>query len=101
MTLAPIIGDGSRPAQPADVAPAQARPPSPQSTTDRPANKHVKARYTPPKTAFAVAGVLAVLIAAVVWYWLQPPALPDGFASGNGRIEATEIDVAAKIPGRL
>jgi HlyD family secretion protein len=25
----------------------------------------------------------------------------DGLASGNGRIEATEIDVAAKIPGRI
>lgn len=25
----------------------------------------------------------------------------DGLTSGNGRIEATEIDVAAKIPGRI
>jgi HlyD family secretion protein len=46
----------------------------------------------------------AILIAgagAVAWFLLQPDDLPDGFASGNGRIEATEIDVAAKIPGRL
>jgi len=28
-------------------------------------------------------------------------ALPEGFASGNGRIEATEVDVATKLPGRL
>ena len=27
--------------------------------------------------------------------------LPAGFASGNGRIEGTEIDVDAKIPGRV
>jgi HlyD family secretion protein len=45
--------------------------------------------------------VFAVGAAAVAWFALQPKALPEGFASGNGRIEATEIDVAAKIPGRL
>ncbi|MFG1402439.1 HlyD family secretion protein [Xanthobacter sediminis] len=28
-------------------------------------------------------------------------ALPPGFASGNGRIEATEVDVATKAPGRV
>jgi len=27
--------------------------------------------------------------------------LPPGFASGNGRLEATEVDVATKIAGRL
>lgn len=27
--------------------------------------------------------------------------LPAGFALGNGRIEATEVDVATKLPGRL
>jgi HlyD family secretion protein len=29
------------------------------------------------------------------------PTLPPGIASGNGRLEATEVDVATKIPGRL
>ncbi len=28
-------------------------------------------------------------------------ALPEDFALGNGRIEATEVDVATKLPGRL
>ena len=37
----------------------------------------------------------------VVWWLLRPSSLGDGFASGNGRIEATEIDVATKIPGRV
>jgi HlyD family secretion protein len=27
--------------------------------------------------------------------------LPEGFALGNGRIEATEVDVATKLPGRI
>lgn len=32
---------------------------------------------------------------------LQPRGLPAGFASGNGRIEAVEIDIAAKTAGRV
>jgi len=35
------------------------------------------------------------------WLKLRPSGLPEGFASGNGRIEGTEIDVDAKIPGRI
>lgn len=51
--------------------------------------------------------VRAVVIAAVagagyfLWQYLRPQALPPGIASGNGRIEAVEIDVATKIPGRV
>lgn len=32
---------------------------------------------------------------------LQTPPLPPGIAYGNGRLEAIEVDVAAKVPGRL
>jgi HlyD family secretion protein len=49
-------------------------------------------------------GVVALALAAggyYAWLKLRPPGLPEGFASGNGRIEATEIDVDAKIPGRI
>jgi HlyD family secretion protein len=35
------------------------------------------------------------------WKAFQPAKLPDGFAGANGRIEATEVDVAAKLAGRL
>ena len=35
------------------------------------------------------------------WKDLQPRGLGDGYASGNGRIEATEIDVATKLAGRV
>jgi HlyD family secretion protein len=49
--------------------------------------------------------VLALLMvgAAVFLFWEfnRPPALPPGIASGNGRLEATEVDVATKVPGRL
>jgi len=40
-------------------------------------------------------------IAFFAWRALQPQRLPDGFAAGNGRIEAVEIDIAAKLAGRV
>jgi HlyD family secretion protein len=45
-----------------------------------------------------------LVLAAVGWYvWkkLHPDGPGDGFISGNGRIEATEVDVAAKLGGRV
>lgn len=47
-----------------------------------------------------VVGVLALL----AWYgWSQyhQQGPGEGFVSGNGRIEATEIDIATKLPGRV
>ncbi len=41
------------------------------------------------------------LLAAVAWWQLRPAGLGEGFASGNGRIEATEVDVASKLAGRI
>lgn len=46
-----------------------------------------------------LAGLLA--LTALAWYELTPRGLGDGFASGNGRIEATEVDVASKLGGRI
>jgi len=45
--------------------------------------------------------VVAVVIAIFVWIALKPSGPGAGFASGNGRIEATEIDVATKLGGRV
>ncbi|MGF7445033.1 HlyD family secretion protein, partial [Klebsiella michiganensis] len=44
---------------------------------------------------------LAVVIAAAAWWMLRPPGIPEGFASSNGRIEATEVDIATKTAGRI
>jgi HlyD family secretion protein len=45
---------------------------------------------------------LAALGAAAYGYWwLHQPRLPEGFASGNGRVEATEYDIATKRAGRV
>lgn len=37
------------------------------------------------------------------WYWWQSQQgkLPDGLASGNGRIEANQVDISAKSAGHL
>ncbi|MBE0503144.1 MAG: HlyD family efflux transporter periplasmic adaptor subunit [Desulfuromonadales bacterium] len=46
-------------------------------------------------------GVVGIGAALFAWQSLQKKDLPDGFASGNGRIEAVEIDIAAKTAGRI
>jgi HlyD family secretion protein len=60
--------------------------------------------------------VLAVgALAALIWLrpggdagisrvgmeWFGDDGVPDGFAMSNGRLEATEVDVASKLAGRL
>lgn len=48
--------------------------------------------------------VTALVVAALgagAWWVLRPVGLGEGFASGNGRIEATEVDVATKLAGRV
>ncbi|MFC3059320.1 HlyD family secretion protein [Paenirhodobacter populi] len=42
-----------------------------------------------------------VLAGYVLWQNTQNGALPAGIASGNGRLEAVDIDIAAKTGGRL
>jgi HlyD family secretion protein len=47
--------------------------------------------------------VIAIGAAVALYFWKQHrvPALPPGIAMSNGRIEATEIDIASKLPGRI
>ncbi len=45
--------------------------------------------------------IVAIIVAGIFWWKAQTPALPDGFAQSNGRIEATEIDISTKTPGRI
>ena len=46
-------------------------------------------------------GAVAIAGGLIAWWLLRTPGLPPGFAGGNGRLEAREVDVAAKYPGRL
>lgn len=51
-----------------------------------------------------LAAALAVILAggaAYAWLRLHHSGPGEGFASGNGRIEATEVDVATKLGGRV
>lgn len=45
--------------------------------------------------------VIAVVAGLLAWKRLQPAGLPDGIASGNGRLEATDIDISTRSGGRL
>lgn len=45
--------------------------------------------------------VVIALAAFLGWRLLKPQGLPEGIVGGNGRIEAVEIDVSAKSPGRI
>jgi HlyD family secretion protein len=59
-------------------------------------------RRGPLRTALFL--LLLLLVAGGGWFaWqtLRPAGLPPGFARGNGRVEAVEIDVATKIAGRI
>ncbi len=55
------------------------------------------------KSWTAVGALILALIAygAVTWFQEQKAALPEGIVSGNGRIEAEQIRIAAKAPGRV
>ena len=50
-------------------------------------------------------GLLALVLprgnGGYIWWQGREPAVPSGFAGGNGRLEATEVDVATKIAGRV
>ncbi len=47
--------------------------------------------------------ILLLVIAGtlIAWYFLRPASEPEGLASGNGRLEATETAVSTKVQGKL
>jgi HlyD family secretion protein len=59
-------------------------------------NDQLKKKLIPAALLLLLAG-----LAYYGWQTLQPSGPGVGFASGNGRIEATEIDVATKLAGRI
>ena len=48
-------------------------------------------------------GLIIAAVAAAIYVWMSMDGdeLGENFPSGNGRIEATEINLASKFPGRL
>ncbi|HET7085554.1 MAG TPA: HlyD family efflux transporter periplasmic adaptor subunit [Rhizomicrobium sp.] len=53
------------------------------------------------RTLYIILLLVLAAAAAVAWYIFSEPALPPGFAAGNGRLEANEIYVATKYAGRV
>ncbi len=55
------------------------------------------------RSKYFILAILAItaVVAYFAWGKLKVPALPEGIVSGNGRIEATEIDIAALTGGRI
>ncbi|MBS1170338.1 MAG: mdtN [Burkholderiaceae bacterium] len=45
--------------------------------------------------------VLLIAAASVGWHFFKPSSSQQGIASGNGRLEATEVDVATKVAGKV
>lgn len=60
----------------------------------------MKTAFASRRLPIAIALVVAVAI-YLAWAKLSGGGLPSGIASGNGRIEAVEIDIATKTPGRI
>jgi HlyD family secretion protein len=50
---------------------------------------------------FILIAIVVVVGGGAAWYFLSRPKLPEGFAGGNGRLEANELYVATKYPGRV
>ena len=55
---------------------------------------------TPRQAAWIIAALVAAA-AATAWQFIRPITDEGALARGNGRIEATEVDVAAKMAGRV
>ena len=53
------------------------------------------------KVILIAVAVLAVAGGVAAWLILSKPALPPGFAGVNGRLEAKQVDIATKYPGRI
>jgi HlyD family secretion protein len=62
---------------------------------------HLERTMTTRRWLLLAAVVLVAGLAYLGWSFFRPKELPDGFAKSNGRIEAVEIDIAAKTAGRL
>ena len=63
-----------------------------------------KTRLRPAQRLPAAIGALVLLVGAGFGVWAvvaSPSDPPDGFAKANGRLEARQIDIIARYPGRL
>lgn len=53
------------------------------------------------RSVLALLAVIAAAAGGYYWWITRAPELPPGIASGNGRLEADEIDIDTKFPERV
>lgn len=75
--------------------------PAPAIELAGPAVNAVATKPWKKRTLGALAATLVIALAVVAWYYMHPSGPGPGFVSGNGRVEATEIDLATKLGGRV
>lgn len=61
----------------------------------------MKLAFTNKKVIYTLLALAVIAISAYSWTRLQDNGPGDGFVSGNGRLEATEIDISSKLAGRI
>jgi len=89
--------------QPTDLGTTEIFPP--RTAENLPAVVIVPRKPSRWRRLLRVLGLLVLLLVAAgggYWWWLRSqPLLPPGFASGNGRLEADEVDIDTKFAGRI
>ncbi len=63
-----------------------------------------KADIPPPKynkKKLTYIALAVVIVCGIAYFIFKEPPLPEGFAGGNGRLEAAQIYVSTKYPGRI
>jgi HlyD family secretion protein len=69
--------------------------------SSRSRGEHSKLRKVAVATAWSLLALAVAAAAFYAWWIRRPVPLPIGITMSNGRIEATEIDVATKLAGRI
>src|SRR3974377_2121561 len=82
--------------QPLQPQPAASSTSPPAQTT-----KSKKTRFLPWLALACLIVVGGAAAGYVAWKQYQASALPAGIVSINGRVEATQVDISTKIPGRV
>lgn len=93
----PPIAPAAARREPTGTTPAQALVPAPPPAP--PAVRTDRRRIV--RLGLFAALLIALAGAGIAWWRSRPPALPPGFAQGNGRLEADEIDIDTKFAGRI
>jgi len=76
--------------------------PSPKVGAPTDAKTPAKSRRRRSSRALWIFAIGALAVAAgIAWFVFSRPALAAGFAGGNGRLEANQIYVSTKYPGRI